>query len=118
MHRLRHGGWLIDTPGMRELQLVDVADALEDVFSDIVELATRCRFTDCGHAGEPGCAVQSALDSGRLDADRLRRYHKLQAEERRNSASLAERRARDRSTGKFYKSVLAAKKHQRDADRD
>ena len=118
MHRLRHGGWLIDTPGMRELQLVDVADALEDVFSDIVELATRCRFTDCGHAGEPGCAVQSALDSGRLDGDRLRRYHKLQAEERRNSASLAERRARDRSTGKFYKSVLAAKKHQRDGDRD
>ena len=118
MHRLPHGGWLIDTPGMRELRLADVADAIEDVFSDIAGLAAQCRFKDCGHAGEPGCAVQAALDSGTLDADRVRRYHKLQAEDRRNSESLAERRARDRSTGRFYKSVLSEKRHQRDGDQE
>lgn len=118
MHPLPHGGWLIDTPGMRELQLVDVADAIEDVFSDIVRLAARCRFADCRHTGEPGCAVQAALESGELDAERIRRYHKLQAEDRRNSASLAERRARDRTFGRLYKSILSEKKRRQGADRE
>ena len=57
MYRLSHGGWLIDTPGMRELQLVDVGDVLDEVFRDVAELAAQCRFADCSHESEPGCAV-------------------------------------------------------------
>ena len=110
MHRLSQGGWLIDTPGMRELQLVDVGDALEDVFSDVSELASGCRFSDCSHDTEPGCAVRAAIDSGELDSERLRRFRKLQAEDRRNTETMAERRARDRSLGQMYKSILAGKR--------
>ena len=110
MHQLPQGGWLIDTPGMRELQLVDVGDALDEVFPEVTALVARCRFADCAHETEPGCAVQAAIEDGRLDADRLRRYRKLQSEDRRNSESIAERRSRDKSLGKFYKSVLSGKR--------
>lgn len=114
MHKLEDGGWLIDTPGMRELQLVDVAHGLDDVFSDVAELAAQCRFADCGHDSEPGCAIQAAVDAGTLDVDRLRRYRKLQSEDRRNTETVAERRSRDKNLGKFYKSVLTEKKNRKD----
>jgi ribosome biogenesis GTPase / thiamine phosphate phosphatase len=110
MHLLPDGGWLIDTPGMRELQLVDVGDALDDVFSDVAALAGQCRFTDCGHESEPGCAVQKAIANDTLDPERLRRYQKLQREDRRNTESIAERRSRDKHFGKMIKSVLGEKK--------
>ena len=113
MHRLPQGGWLIDTPGMRELQLVDVADALDDVFAEVAELAERCRFSDCAHEAEPGCAVQAAIADGMLDADRLRRYRKLLSEDRRNSETLAERRSRDKQFGKLIKSVLSEKRKEK-----
>ena len=113
MHRLAHGGWLIDTPGMRELQLVDVAEALDEVFGEISALVSQCRFSDCRHHGEPGCAVQAAIEAGKLDADRLRRFRKLQAEDRRNSETLSERRLRDRNLGKLYKSILSDKQRQK-----
>ena len=73
-------GLLIDTPGMRELQLWDVSDALEQTFDDIEALAVGCHFTDCRHRGEPRCAVQAAVDEGRLEAGRLVNFHKLQDE--------------------------------------
>ncbi|MDJ0698606.1 MAG: ribosome small subunit-dependent GTPase A [Woeseiaceae bacterium] len=114
MHPLPSGGWLIDTPGMRELQLVDVADALDDVFAEIVELGATCRFADCTHESEPGCAVLAAIGAGVLDPERLRRYRKLLAEDRRNTETLAERRSRERSLGKYYKSVLAGKQKKND----
>jgi ribosome biogenesis GTPase len=110
MHRLPQGGWLIDTPGMRELQLVDVGDALDGVFGDIVAIAESCRFSDCRHEAEPGCAVLAAIDDGRLDAGRLKRFRKLLAEDRRNTETIAERRARDRSLGQLYKSILSDKR--------
>jgi ribosome biogenesis GTPase len=109
MHKLPRGGWLIDTPGMRELQLVDVGDALDDVFADVAELASQCRFSDCAHESEPGCAVAAAIEDGRLDAERLRRYRKLVSEDRRNTETIAERRSRDKSFGKMIKSVMAEK---------
>jgi ribosome biogenesis GTPase len=109
MHRLPQGGWLVDTPGMRELRLVDSGDALDDVFGEITALAAGCRFSDCNHKAEPGCAVQAAIDAGELDQQRLDRFRKLQAENRRNSETLAERRARDRNLGQFYKSILSGK---------
>lgn len=72
------GGVLIDTPGMRELGL-DSAD-IDKTFSDIEELATQCRFSDCQHQREPGCAVRGAIETGALDEGRLGSYHKLGAE--------------------------------------
>jgi ribosome biogenesis GTPase len=105
MHRLGDGGWLLDTPGMRELQLFDVQNALEEVFAEITGLAMACRFSDCTHESEPGCAVRAAIDDGRIDPDRLKRLKKLQSESFRLSASLAERRARDRSLGQLYKTI-------------
>jgi ribosome biogenesis GTPase len=113
MYRLNHGGWLIDTPGMRELQLVDVGDVLDDVFRDIADLATQCRFTDCSHEAEPGCAVQSAIETGMLDPERLRRYRKLQSEDRRNTETLAERRSRDKQFGKMVKDVMSGKRKEK-----
>jgi ribosome biogenesis GTPase / thiamine phosphate phosphatase len=74
------GGLLLDTPGMRELQLWDGCDGFDATFGDIEDLAGRCRFSDCGHNGEPGCAVQEALTDGTLDADRYNSYRKLQRE--------------------------------------
>ena len=103
------GGWLIDTPGMRALRLTDVAEGLEAVFADIEDLASRCRFTDCAHDSEPGCAVTAAIAEGTLDEDRLRRWRKLQAEDRRNSESVAEARARQKGFAKMVKGVMQQK---------
>jgi ribosome biogenesis GTPase len=113
MHRLPQGGWLIDTPGMRELQLVAVGHALDDVFAEIASLAERCRFADCSHESEPGCAVLAAIEGGELDEGRLRRYRKLKSEDRRNTETLAERRSRDRNFGKMVKSVMADKRREK-----
>ncbi len=74
------GGLLLDTPGIRELGLVDADEGLSTVFDDIEQLARDCRFRDCGHDTEPGCAVRGALDAGRLDADRWTHFQKLSRE--------------------------------------
>ena len=71
------GGLILDTPGMRELGLIDADDGLGVVFDDIERLARDCRFNDCGHANEPGCAVRGALESGDLDAGRWEHFQKL-----------------------------------------
>jgi ribosome biogenesis GTPase len=113
MHHLPDGGWLIDTPGMRELQLLEVADALENVFAEITELAESCRFSDCTHSGEPGCAVLAAIAQGELDAARLKRFQKLLAEDRHNTATVAERRTRDKHFGKMIKKILAEKQREK-----
>ena len=107
MHQLPGGAWLIDTPGMRELQLTDVQAGLSDVFSEVAALGQMCRFADCTHESEPGCAVLAAVESGDVDADRVRRWRKLAREEAHNRESLAERRARDKSTGRLYKSIIS-----------
>lgn len=110
LHRLSSGGWLIDTPGMRELQLTDVQSGIDEVFFDIVELAQSCRFSTCRHDTEPGCAVKAAIDAGELDEKRFKRWRKLIAEEAYNSESLAERRSRDKAFGKMVKRVLKEQK--------
>ena len=74
------GGIVLDTPGMRELQLWSVDDGLEQTFSDVEEIAAECRFADCAHQSEPGCAVGAALASGRLSTERWDSYCKLQRE--------------------------------------
>lgn len=78
---LPSGGLLIDTPGMRELQLWSAEDGLPSTFSDISVLVSQCRFRDCQHRQEPGCAIQAALDDGSLDPLRFQSYQKLRKEE-------------------------------------
>jgi ribosome biogenesis GTPase len=114
LHRLPAGGWLLDTPGIRELQLTDVQGGVDDVFADVVALADQCRFADCRHESEPGCAIQAAIAAGRLEPDRLQRHRKLSAEDARNSASLAERQARDKAFGKVVKGVMRDKRRRQD----
>ena len=77
---LLNGAMVIDTPGMRELGMWDAASGVEQTFADIEALAARCRFRDCSHTGEPGCAVCEALRSGELDDSRWRSYQKLKSE--------------------------------------
>ena len=74
-------GLVLDTPGMRELQLWEADAGLAAMFGDIEAIESRCRFADCGHHGEPGCAIQSALDDGSLSADRYASFRKLEREE-------------------------------------
>ncbi len=88
---LGDGGILIDTPGMRELQLWDAGQSLEEAFPDIEGLAASCRFRDCGHVQEPGCAVQAAVKSGELSAPRFESYAKLAAEREFQQRQLDER---------------------------
>jgi ribosome biogenesis GTPase / thiamine phosphate phosphatase len=78
--QLPEGGMIIDTPGLREAQLWEGQDALGSVFEDIEELALRCRFRDCAHRTEPGCAIKEALVAGTLEQKRLDSYRKLQRE--------------------------------------
>ena len=85
------GAFLIDTPGMRELQLWSADEGIENAFDDVATLAEGCRFRDCAHESEPGCAVLAAVERGTLAADRLASWHKLQRElaylERRHDAA-------------------------------
>ena len=74
------GAMLVDTPGLRELQLWDAGEGIQDAFADVDELAAGCRFNDCSHTREPGCAVQAAIDEGRLPLERFESYGLLQRE--------------------------------------
>ncbi|WP_236626256.1 ribosome small subunit-dependent GTPase A [Actibacterium mucosum] len=107
---MTNGGWLIDTPGMRALRLSDTGDGIDAVFADLAALALDCRFSDCTHSGEPGCAVQAAIDRGEVSAERLERWQKLVAEDARNSETLAQSRARDKSFGKMIRQVKSEMK--------
>jgi ribosome biogenesis GTPase len=113
LHLLPGGGVLVDNPGMRELQLPACADGIADVFVDILQIAEKCKFNDCNHDGDAGCAVGAAVASGDLDQRRLDNFKKLSAEQAHNSRSLAERRQRDRENGRFYKSVQREKRRHR-----
>jgi ribosome biogenesis GTPase len=82
LHAIPGGGWVIDTPGIRTLFVSDVTDGIDTLFADITELAPLCRFRDCTHAHEPGCAVHAAVKSGTLAADRVERWRSLVSENR------------------------------------
>lgn len=85
LHPIAGGGWVIDTPGMRTLHVSDLAHGIDTLFAEITELAPLCRFRDCTHAHEPGCAVQAAVASGALDPARLARWRKLHDENQANA---------------------------------
>jgi ribosome biogenesis GTPase / thiamine phosphate phosphatase len=110
LHFTPEGCCVLDTPGMRELQLADAESGIAELFDDLNELASQCRFRDCKHDTEPGCAVLKSIEQGELDASRLDRWRKLEAEDRFNSASLAQRRATSKSFGKMVKTAVKQKK--------
>ena len=94
--RLPNHTLVIDTPGMREIQLWDLEEGVETTFDDIESLSSKCRFSDCTHLREPGCAVNQAVKAGQLDSARLQNYLKLQGE----LQTLAARRRSKRPPGK------------------
>lgn len=104
------GCGVLDTPGMRELQLAEAEGGIADLFDDLTELATQCKFNDCGHQVEPGCAIRAAVEAGDVDPARLERWMKLAAEDKFNSASLAQKRSDARAFGKMVKSAMKHKK--------
>src|SRR4051795_7091557 len=107
LHLLPGGGLLVDTPGMRELALYDDLDGVDTAYADVVGLAAACRFRDCEHRTEPGCAVAAAIDDGRLDPARLIAWRKLQREAHRQLLRVdARARAAERAkTRAFFRSL-------------
>jgi ribosome biogenesis GTPase len=106
---LPDGGALIDTPGLRELALWAGQESVDEVFAGIAALAGQCRFHDCGHAGEPGCAVSAALKNGELDPARWASYQKLLAEARYHERTVDQRAAME--TKRKWKIIHKAIRH-------
>ena len=102
---LNQGSMLIDTPGMRELGLLGVSDGVNQGFEDIVQLSLNCRYPNCGHTQEPGCAVLAAVTSGELSEDRYSSYMKLKKESEYHEMSYVDKRKKDRAFGRFIKSA-------------
>jgi ribosome biogenesis GTPase / thiamine phosphate phosphatase len=105
MFALPGGAWVIDTPGMRELRIGAIDAGVRRVFDDIETLARECRFRDCGHDGDEGCAIEAAVATGRLDPRRLASYLKLQREAANAARSVRERRERERHFGRVHRSA-------------
>lgn len=108
---LPQGGILMDTPGMRELQLAECEQGVSETFGEIIALASQCRFSDCGHTSEPNCAVQKAINDGTLSPRRLSSYQKLLKEQAFNSATLSEKKASDKAFGKMINRVQGEVKY-------
>ena len=106
---LEGGALLIDIPGMRELGMLGVSEGLDDTFADIGELAKTCRFTDCGHSNEPGCAVHAAIERHDLSEERLQDYRKLSKESAFHDLSYVEKRKKERDFGRFVRSAMKHK---------
>ena len=107
---LDNGGLLIDMPGMRELGILSAGAGIDDSFADIKVLASACRFADCSHTNEPGCAIRMAIESGELNPEHYQSYLKLKAESEFNEMSYVDKRKKDRAFGKMVKSVLKQKR--------
>ena len=117
LYRLPAGALLIDTPGMRELQPWTDEATVGQAFEDIAELAANCRFADCAHASEPGCAVLAAVDAGGLAADRLEHYRGLA----REAAFLERKQDKEAAANvkrRWKQMHKAARAMYRDRDRD
>ena len=102
---LNQGAMLIDTPGMRELGNIGVSTGIGETFTDIQDLSNSCRFIDCTHTTEPGCALLMAIGNGELSEERYQSYLKLLKESEYHEMSYIEKREKDRQFGQFIKSA-------------
>jgi len=107
---LDNGAMLMDTPGMRELGLLGTSDGVEENFSEIGDLSTACRFSDCTHTNEPGCAVLSAVAKGEINKLRYESYLKLRKETEFHDMSYLEKKKKDKDLGRLIKSVKKLKR--------
>ena len=106
---LRNGVMIIDTPGMRELGMWDVTEGLDDAFSDVEKLAQMCRFRNCRHENEPGCAVRRAIENGELRASRFESYQKIKAEAKYSGSTADQRRQKEQ----FFKNIAISERKKR-----
>ncbi|WP_440906426.1 ribosome small subunit-dependent GTPase A (plasmid) [Catenovulum sp. SX2] len=113
IHFMPSGAILLDTPGMRELQLPACETGVKQTFADIEEFAQQCRFSNCQHENEPGCAVVKAINQGDLDTRRLENYRKLLREQAHNADSLQQKRAKDKALSKMYRQVQTGARQQK-----
>jgi ribosome biogenesis GTPase len=111
---LETGGVIIDNPGMREVGITDSSSGLDMTFEQIHDLAQQCKFNDCTHQNEKGCAVLDALDSGELNEDTYENYLKLEREQAHFSASVFEKRKKEKAFGKMVKQIMSQKKKDKD----
>jgi ribosome biogenesis GTPase len=115
LHLLDGGGVLVDTPGIREVGIWTDTDAVAETFPEIDELAERCRFRDCAHDAEPGCAVRAAVEDGSLPAERFEAWRALDAEAASAElrADVVERRRRNRQMGRMVREAVQLRDDQR-----
>ena len=105
---LGQGAMLIDTPGMRELGIIGAGDGVNMGFEEFVVFTENCRYTNCSHEHEPGCAVRATVKNGELSEERYSSYIKLKKESKYYEMSYLDKRKKDKNFGRFIKSV---KKH-------
>ena len=108
--KLECGAMILDTPGMRELGAISVSEGIEETFREILEMAQACKFSNCSHTVEKGCAIRSAIENGVLSEMRFKNYLKMKKESDFNQMSYLEKRNRDRDFGKMVKSVMKNRK--------
>lgn len=111
--RLECEAMLIDTPGMRELGNFSVETGIDETFSEILELSEQCKFNDCTHINEKGCAVLKAVENGQVPEKRYQNYVKMKKESIYNEMSYLEKRQKDKQFGKLCKTVMKHKKNRR-----
>ena len=111
--RLKNDAMIIDTPGMRELGSLAVDSGLKTAFHEIDQLSSTCRFHDCSHTQEKGCAVLSAVAEGRVSKKRFQNYLKMKKESMFHEMSFQEKKKKDKQFGKMVKSVMKSKKNKR-----
>lgn len=105
MYVLPHGGIVIDNPGIREVGMDDVGATVDMLFDDIAAAALKCKYADCTHTHEPGCAVRAAVESGAVNEDEYTNYLTLKKESAHYALSTAEKRTKSRQFGKFLKTA-------------
>ena len=110
---LENGGIIIDTPGMKELGMIENSDGVRTTFEEIFNLSLSCKFTDCTHSTEAGCAILEALNNGSIDQDTLENFRRIVREQQRFQTTIAEKRKKDREFGKMAKSILKDKKKEK-----
>jgi ribosome biogenesis GTPase len=108
--RLESGAMIIDTPGMRELGSLSVDEGLDETFSEVAELSQSCKFSNCSHTNEKGCAILAAIKAGDLSEQRYQNYLKMKKESEFNQMSYLEKRKRDKKFGKMVKSIMKNKR--------
>jgi ribosome biogenesis GTPase len=107
---LVNGAVLIDNPGMREVGITDRAGGLETTFEQIYALAEACKFSDCTHTSEIGCAVLAALDAGELEEEVLEHFYKMENEQAHFTSTVLERKTKDKQLGKIYREAKQYRK--------